>query len=403
MRVRDLDDRIVSLDQFRGYAVVAMFIFNFLGGMLAIDASLQHSNRYFTYATSILPSFVFAAGFSYRLTFLRRLRELGAAAAYHHAVGRCVALIVISVMFGNFNESFRSWNQMSQDGIHEFVARLLKAELWKALAIIGMAQLIITPVVTAPARVRILVMAIFLIIHWGLSWSFNYDFVFGRPNWMDQYWGAAGAKAWDGGFFGIIMWAVPMLAGTLAYDIVMDGGSKAVGRLLRPGCYLMLLGYLLSCLSTLYDVPSQRGSVSASPVLPPLERLQLHPLSELIASPPFVEPSPTSPPRMRNYWMMDKRIMSIPFTLFGTGFALTLYGLFVLACDGWGWRIDLLRLLGQNALAAYAIHYGVGKTMRKIVPLDSPLWWCLTGLALFLAVTILFVRYLERHKVHLRL
>ncbi len=37
---------------------------------------------------------------------------------------------------------------------------------------------------------------------------------------MDDLWGLKGQSAWDGGFFGVIGWAVPMLLGTIVYDIM---------------------------------------------------------------------------------------------------------------------------------------------------------------------------------------
>jgi hypothetical protein len=287
---------------------------------------------------------------------------------------------------------------MTREGVQEFVAKLLKANLWEVLAIIGVAQLLTLPVVTARPWVRVAAAAGFLAIHAILSYSFNYEFVYGRPNWMDAYWGAAGTRAWDGGFFGVLMWSVPLLGGTLAYDFV--AGPNPVARLVRWGTGLLLLGYLLSCLSPLYDVDALPAP--ASPVLPPLEWLGTRPLPSLLAEPPFVAP-PLPEVRALNYWVMDKRIVSPSFTLFSTGFAFALYGLFVLACDRAGWRFEMFRMLGQNPLAAYILHHPIERTIRALVPKDSPLPWCLIGLAVFFTLTLLFVRFLDRHKLYLRL
>jgi predicted acyltransferase len=400
-------ERIASMDQFRGYTVAGMFVVNFLGGLTAIHAVFKHNNTYFSYADSIMPSFLFAAGFSYRLTMLRRLKRDGAGPAYRHAVIRSLALVLISLVLFGFGASFQSWSQMTREGVQEFLAKLLKADLWEVLAIIGVAQLLTLPVVAAGPWVRVGTMAGLLAAHASLSYSFNYEFVYGRPNWMDAYWGAAGARAWDGGFFGVLMWSVPLLGGTLAYDLVARTDTEAgpVRRLAGWGVGLMVLGYLLSCLSPLYDVDATRDAETrsaASPVLPPLERLGTRPLASLLAEPPFVAPPPPEV-RSLNYWVMDKRIVSSSFTLFSTGFAFALYGLFVLACDRGGWRPELFRMLGQNPLAAYILHHPIEKTVRAVVPKDSPLGWCLIGLAVFLTVTILFVRYLDRHKLYLRL
>ena len=62
--------------------------------------------------------------------------------------------------------------------------------------------------------------------HLLLSHWFNYDFVQGQPNWMDDLWGTSGRRAWDGGFFGLLHWSVPMLAGTLAFDLVNVAGRS---------------------------------------------------------------------------------------------------------------------------------------------------------------------------------
>src|SRR3974377_1054226 len=96
--------RIVSVDQFRGYTVAGMFLVNFVGGLALFPEVLKHHNGhpYFSYADSIMPSFMFAAGFSYRLVALRRLQQLGAASTYAHFLVRSVALVLVSlVMYAN--------------------------------------------------------------------------------------------------------------------------------------------------------------------------------------------------------------------------------------------------------------------------------------------------------------
>jgi drug/metabolite transporter (DMT)-like permease len=100
---------------------------------------------------------------------------------------------------------------------------------------------------------------------------------------------------------------------------------------------------------------------------------------------------------------MDKRLVTPSFILFATGFAFALYGGFVLACDLGGRRSDTFRMLGQNPLVAYLLHYPVERSIHALMPDDCPWWWCLLGLALFLAIMMLFVRYLDRRKLYLRL
>lgn len=405
-------NRIASLDQFRGYCVVAMFIVNFLGGLSVTHHVLKHNNTHFSYADSIMPSFLFACGFSYRLSFLKRTRELGAAGTRWTIVWRSLGLILLSVMLTAFNSKIPAWTGLTSDQVARFIQELVKANLWEVLAIIGAVQILLLPLVATAVWVRVLAFLALGCAHVAMSWSFNYEFVYGRPNWMDAYLGAAGKRAWDGGCFGLLSWAQIMLLGTLAYDLVRNLSPFSSARwLVRLGLLLMLCGYGLSCLTRLYDVNAIDPPVSIEPspiasapdpVLPPWEKAQGRHWTSLLAEPPFVPPPPPSE-RAPNYWMMDKRIVTQSFVIFSGGMAVLVLGFFRSWCDvhqkGWG----LFQTFGKNPLAAYIIHHIVAVAILAIVPKDSPLSWAMVGLIAFFAITWLFVKTLERRDLYLRL
>jgi len=477
--------RVLSMDQYRGYCVAGMFVVNFLGAFAVTHQFLRHNGTHFSWADSIMPGFIFACGFSFRLSVLKRIQRLGRTRTYLGVVRRSLALVLLSLMVYGLGGGFDNWGEVNSEGSWKFFAELLKADLWEVLAIIGVLQLFLLPIIETGPVFRLVATVACSVTHVLISASFNYWFVYGQPNWMEGVWGLEGRRAWDGGFFGLISWAVAMLAGTLVYDLMVSrSAAKTVRPLLLWGGGLMVLGYGLYCLTTLYDVtdskaiaayeagvakaeaktitdaekaefwasdppplteeqqtavdqarleaaqkdnykkyaseleqliakrakerekaakPREINKVFAeSPVIPPFSAASGRSFTSLLAEPPFFVPKPDAL-RKKNYWSMDKRMVTQSFILFSTGFSVALYALFVLACDTAGGSIGLFRTFGQNALAAYVIHGPVEHSIQQLVPDDSPAWWVTVGFVIFFTITYFFVRFLEKNKLYLKL
>jgi predicted acyltransferase len=358
--------RIASLDQFRGYTVLGMFVVNFVGSFAVIPAILKHHNTYCSYADTIMPQFFFAVGFAYRLTFLRRSALGSRWAVYGHFVKRNLGLIALGAVLYVGGAAFDEWLQPPSTQSAPFFVRSLRGELFQALVHIGVTCLWIMPVIGTAPMVRIAFALFSASAFLVLSHSFYYDWVMTAPG-------------IDGGPLGFLSWTVPTLAGSLAYDIVIAGERRAaIGRLARWGLVLMLLGYALSCLNLATPPNSPSGGG----------------MGVLLIEPPFVPPT-----RAVNLWTMSQRAGSLSYLIFGAGLSMAIYALFVWACDVGGMRIGLLGTLGTNALAGYVIHGLVDRMITPFTPRDSPLGVVLAALALFLAVCYGLLRVWEKRGV----
>ena len=189
----------------------------------------------------------------------------------------------------------------------------------------------------------------------------------------------------------------------------LEGQQKKLKEALGPS-----IDRLEGTISVLHDQQQRYPNLdlAESPVLPPWEHLKGRSLSELLADPPFfappkdeprVDPAPHIEHRPRNYWMMGKRMPSLSFMTFATGFAFALYGVFVVACDVGGLRLGLFTTFGTNALAAVFLHHFVEEAVHPLVPHDGPLWYCLAGLALFFASPTCWYGTSRSRKIYLKL
>jgi predicted acyltransferase len=388
--------RLASLDQFRGYTVAGMFVVNFLGSFAVTPALLKHHNTYCSYADTIMPQFLFAVGFAFRLTFGRRAREQGLAAAYRRVARRLAMLALVAVVLYTLGAGWSIWGQLRERGFLEVLGELAKRHWFQTLLHIAVTSLWILPVIRAGAAVRVGWMILSAAAHVGLSAWFNFAWVNAHP------------KGIDGGPLGFLTWAIPALIGTLACDAFVGGaGRPRVGKLLAWSGILMALGYGLSCFTRLYDVPPARrnpppAELADSPVLFSPEALRGRDLPSLLAEPPFVPP-PGPSERQGNYWMMSQRSGTVSYLTFAAGFSLAVFVLFHLGCDRLGWRLGLFRTLGTNALAAYILGGMVEEAVQPFVPRDAPGWEVAAAFALFFACAYLLARLLEKKGLLLRL
>src|SRR5690242_16921893 len=147
----DRPDRLVSLDQFRGFAVLGMYVVNFLAHFQVTPEFLRHHPTYVTYADMVMPQFFLAAGFACRLTVVRRLKRDGPRSAYAHLVQRCLGLLVIGLFVYGLDGAPRSWAELQALGGRGFFATAFQRNYFQTLVHLGVTTLWVMPVIAGAA------------------------------------------------------------------------------------------------------------------------------------------------------------------------------------------------------------------------------------------------------------
>ena|SRR5580704_4320345 len=432
-----LQNRIESLDQFRGYTVAGMFLVNYLSGFWAAPFILHHHNTYCSYADTIMPGFFFAVGFSMRLSFGRREMQQGRGRAYFHMVKRLLGLVLVAMFISyqaspNLDHGSFNWHNIKHLGLWGALHDPLKNTWFQTLTHIAVTSLWILPVLRLRPAWRILYMIVSAAIHVAVSHAFYFDWVNGYLNGNPDP-----PRGIDGGNLGFLTWTIPTIIGTLACDAVMTPRSRAAVliRLFGWGAILMAIGWAASCVTRVYDVPADqvvKGSnpLAKNPVIPSREQferwetnLKQQRWTDVLTEPPFVPPPHSQEPdvasknedgltktddkssdfRKGNYWMMSQRAGTISYLTFAAGFSLAVYGLFYVLADMVGVKVGVFRTFGTNALVGYVLHDFVGEAIKKFVPDDVPasVMWISCGVFFFF--TWLFIRSLEKRNIYLKL
>ena len=166
--------RIESLDQFRGYTVVGMLLVNFGGAFVAFPAVLKHHNTYCSYADTIMPHFLFAVGFAFRLTFGWRISSEGMGPAYRRVVTRFLGLMLVAVVVYGAGREAANWDDLKHLGVWGALYAPLKREWFQTLMHIAVTAVWITPVIRSSAIVRVIYLIFSGVLHIALSHLFNF-------------------------------------------------------------------------------------------------------------------------------------------------------------------------------------------------------------------------------------
>jgi predicted acyltransferase len=183
-------DRITSIDQFRGFAILTMALANYMGVVVIIPAWLKHAPDVgLTVIDLIAPFFIFTISLTYGLSFRHRLEKDEAFKTYNQFLIRYLAIIGLGAII-SAGETAVGENPSGID--------------WGVLQAIGMAGLITLLVIRLPVIYRWLIGVGILVIYQIILDYFLLDLTIRSPH---------------GGLFGSLNWAAMLILGTALADL----------------------------------------------------------------------------------------------------------------------------------------------------------------------------------------
>lgn len=394
--------------------MLGMMFVNYVAGAKIVAPIFKHHHDYCSYADTIMPQFLFAVGFAMRLSLGKRITA-GGKMPWGRAIRRILGLALVAILWYGYSDFGSIVERFKTEPVITILYHLFKRNLLQTLLHIAVTSLWILPVITLSWKVRFGYAVFSGLLHVVLSYLFNFGWEFSDPVGI------------DGGPLGFLTWAIPALAGSIACDAVRAQGVRATTKIAVSGVVIMLLGWILSMPTVLYNVKEGENELAAAaaeslppapktnaekpfistldprkfppdPVFPTMDRIKKW--DGTIVEPPFVPP-PSSDQRRWNYWMMSQRGGTLTYPLFCAGVSLFIYAFFLLACDGFGWRLGIFRTFGTNSLVAYCMHPTAwhlceALKLTQYFPKSSPdIWVVLLGFVVTTAIVYVVCRFLE--------
>jgi predicted acyltransferase len=222
------DHRIEPIDQFRGFSIILMVLFNYAMSVQTLPAWLKHvPDIGLTFPDLGAPVFIFAIGLTFGLSFRRRLARDGLSAAYGHFVRRYLSFIGIGAII-SAGQTLLGLNPVDFD--------------WGVLQAIGCAGLLTLTVILLPAWVRLVI---------GLGVLAIYQFL------LNAFWLQAVLRSQHGGLPGTLSWAAILIVATAFGDLYHLEARRKFFPLASVFC--LAAGIALALV-----VPVSKNRVSAS-------------------------------------------------------------------------------------------------------------------------------------------
>lgn len=224
-------ERMLSIDQFRGFAILTMVLANYMGGVKIIPGWLKHAPDIgLTVTDLIAPFFIFAIGLTYGMSFQKRLTRDGSVKTYTHFATRYLALVGIGALI-SAGETAVGKNPTGID--------------WGVLQAIGVAGLITLVVIRLPAVYRTLIGMGTLAVYQIMLDNFLLNLTLQSPH---------------GGLFGSVSWGAMLILCTAIADLFHDTQK---GKLF----HWVSLAVTIIGIAVAFLLPVSKNRVSASYVL----------------------------------------------------------------------------------------------------------------------------------------
>jgi predicted acyltransferase len=226
-----LKNRLDSIDQFRGLAIILMVLVNYAADVQTVPAWFKHAPDIgLTIADLVAPMFIFAIGLTFGISARKRREREGLGKTIEHFVRRYLAILGIGAIL-SAGETMLGMNPSGID--------------WGALQAIGGAGLVTLLVIFLPTKLRFFLGVGLLAVYQVLVNAF----------WLDQI-----LRSPHGGMIGTLSWAAILILATVLADLFHNESQ-------RNYFYLACALTLMIGIALAFIVLVSKNRVSASYVL----------------------------------------------------------------------------------------------------------------------------------------